>query len=344
MPLIVRCPNGCIIRVPRARAGTMIRCTECKSVIQLRRLTPVEATGDQTIEIQGSPVEVHPVPVEDPAWASAAGQLGPRSPTGAEANTGNSVEVPSQTDDATLPSASHSDRAIEDIAGQGELDPFEISVPQPARLRFARTHRKREPALRTDQRPKGDKSEGEFDVGAPPSDTPLEFEGIQIDDEGVAIRFDYEFRFLSQFFAMCIGVMGLVLIVPSLLAWSGWAVLPVEPLGSRWIFIMIFLGALHIVYAIFLFQVQDRSALWSVSLFLLLVGCVHGVFTAGTWLDGGSGPVSRFLQLPPSETAAVTLWCFLHLCFSALLSYLCGRQALRWYQRVQSQSSAGPDG
>ena len=162
-----------------------------------------------------------------------------------------------------------------------------------------------------------------------------DFDGIQLDDIGFEDRSDEDLRILSQFYAACIGFMGLVLIFPSLLAWSGWSVLPVEPLGSRWIFIMIFLGALHIVYAIFLFQIQERAALWAVSFFLLFVACLHGVFTAGTWLDQGYGPVSRFFQLPPTETAAVTLWCFLHLCFSALLSYLCGRHALRWKRKLQ---------
>jgi hypothetical protein len=174
-----------------------------------------------------------------------------------------------------------------------------------------------------------------IDLGLATAGEAAEFEGIRLDEDRFDDRSDDEFRFLSQFFAACIAVMGLVLIIPSSLAWNGWGGLPVEPLGSRWIFIMIFLGALHIMYSIYLFQLLDRSALWSVSIFLLAVACIHGVFTAGTWLDAGIGPVSRFLQLPPTETAAVTLWCFLHLCFSVLLSYLCGRQALRWKQLHQ---------
>jgi hypothetical protein len=331
MPLIVHCPSGCIIRIPRARAGTIVRCTECKSLLQLRSLTPSEWSSSTPIELNASlanrdatghlvlpdpvapihsPIATIPTPhrVAEPAnedpRAAAAGAISP--PT----------------------SAGDVDRS------DSPIDSFELPVPQPPRLRFGRTQRKRGRSRTKRSATAGSAGAG-MEFGLQSTGEETEFEGIRLDEDVFEGRSEDEFRFLSQFFAACIGVMGLVLIVPSSLAWNGWAALPVEPLGSRWIFIMIFLGALHIVYAVFLFQVLDRSALWSVSIFLLAVGCTHGIFTAGTWLDAGVGPVSRFLQLPPTDTAAVTLWCFLHLCFSVLLSYLCGSQALRWKQSHQ---------
>lgn len=342
MPLLVHCPTGCVIRVPRARAGTMVRCTECKTIIQLRVLTSAEiaATGDVEIRATLASVlssERSETPVANRGISSspAGSSTPPPVPTVHEAHQ-RMRQLPVEIPDPT----SESPRAGTDAQHELEPDkhePIELPILRPARLRFNRAERQRtrwgkgtrSAKVATAARRRGLADEGEDGDGV---------DAIQIDEDVSGFRSDDELRFLTQFYAACIGFMGLVLIVPSFLAWGGWAALPVEPMGSRWIFIMIYLGALHLMYAVFLFQVPDRSALWAISLFLLVVGCVHGVFTAGTWLDAGSGPVSRFLQLPASETAAVTLWCFLHLCFSALLCYLCGRQALKWKQSLLEKS------
>jgi hypothetical protein len=212
-----------------------------------------------------------------------------------------------------------------------DLDPDEaesiaLPVPKPARLRFGRSRRRSGMGRRSGF----SKRKGTWDEARIDRSTEISEFKVELGSEYEDVPTEVEFRFLTQFFAMCVGVLGLVLIVPSLMAWGGWTALPVQPLGSRWVFIMVFLGGLHLVYAIFLFQIQDRAGLWSVAVFLLMVSCLQGVFTAGTWLDHGAGPVSRFLQLPVDETATVTLWCFLHLCFAILLGYLCGRQAMRW--------------
>jgi hypothetical protein len=209
-------------------------------------------------------------------------------------------------------------------------DFLDLPVPQPKRLRFTsgQWRRKRKPAARRASRATaaGDVAT----IGDDPSRTVSDFSSIDLHDQSDDVPAESEFQFLAQFFASCIAVLGLMLILPSWLTWLGWSALPMQPLGSRWIYILIFLGALHLVYSIFLFQIHDRAALWSVAIFLLIVGCIQAIFTVGTLLDAGVGPVSQFLQLPPGEANMVTWWCFLHLCFAVLLCYLCGRQALRW--------------
>lgn len=333
MPLIVHCPNGCVFRVPRARAGTMVRCTECKSIIQLRNLTSVEMAETDPVEIRatlssGSEADRSTNPVE---FGSTAGGL---SASEALQRMRNFPVDPIASDEPSDETASSEQGSFDQ---SDSLDSVELPIPRPARLRFNDSPRRR---ARRGKSGRGGKEAATRravtagDVGE--EDSALDT--IQIDEDVFEFRSDDELRFLTQFFAACIGFMGIVLIVPSILAWGGWAALPVEPSGSRWVYIMIFLGALHVTYAVFLFQVPERSALWAVAIFLLIVGCIHGIFTVGTWLDAGSGPISRYLQLPPTETAAVTLWCFLHLCFSALLCYLCGRQALRWKQRMLNKS------
>ena len=346
MPLIVHCPNGCVIRVPLARAGMIVRCSQCKSAIQLRPLTPMESAGGQAIEVRASLANIISSEVESvPApQVQAFDAMAPKSAVDREQER-RAENLPTKGASSSVHRDLESEmdslqaQHAEKTADASQFDQFELPVPQPSRLRFARNKRMPIRSRRSSHPATQPVDAADIDLGLSRPNQAADFESIQIDEDDFEDRSEDECRFLSQFYAACIGVMGMVLIVPSLLAWGGWSALPVEPLGSRWIFIMIFLGALHIVYAVFLFQIQDRSALWPVSIFLLLVGCIHGIFTAGTWLDQGNGPVSRFLQLPPTETAAVTLWCFLHLCFSVLLSYLCGRHALRWKLRLQRMES-----
>jgi hypothetical protein len=327
MPLIVHCPNGCVIRVPRARAGTIVRCVECKTIIQLRNLTPSELAETHAVEMHAtfpdspgtSRSNVSPSGKRDPVSdAESPNESGPRNTTGESLHRPRNFP-PLAPDDDNLVVSNRSAEAGED---QEETDSKELllPIPKPVRLRFNVSQRRRGRRNKPARAVPNTVREQLTGVAADGSDETEDWDSIRIDEDIFEFRSDDEFRFLTQFFAACIGFMGLVLIVPSMLAWGGWAALPVEPMGSRWIFIMIFLGALHLMYAVFLFQVPERSALWAISIFLLIVGCIHGIFTIGTWLDGGNGPISRFLQLPSAETAAVTLWCFLHLCFSALLS------------------------
>ncbi len=312
MPLIVHCPTGCVLRVPMARAGSIVRCSECKSVIQLRSLTVGESSQNQPVELFATLV---------------AASHGDSNATLVDSPPQSLREDRSETFSGAQTIV---DRAMDPQSDPSKLDQFELPVPQPARLRFGSRKRKRKGTAHASRKSAQTIVGGEIDLGLEKHSASPDLSGIDLLEPTDIEPSDEEFRLMSQFFAFCLAILGGVLVVPSLLAWNGWTAVPVEPLGSRWVPIMIFLGALHFVYAIFLFQVQDRAALWSVAIFMLVVGCIHGVFTAGTWLDAGVGPVSRFLQLPYGEASTLTLWCFLHLCFAILLCYLCGRQALLW--------------
>ena len=345
MPLIVHCPSGCIIRVPKARAGTIVRCSECKALIQLRSLLPEEFQLHQSIEIrairassehdaEGFPLMVPSVPGGLPPGRPPETEFPPPlSSTGRHKLEVDHRDLPADDADVGPPAES-------DPGETGQLDPFELPVPQPARLRFSLGRRKRSRTAGRKHPPARSAATEGLNLAAPHApDLAPEFSIVDWEDESGGEPSEDEYRFLSQFFAICIGILGTVLIIPSLLAWGGWSALPVQPLGSRWIFIMIFIGGLHWVYAIYLFQIQERAALLAVALFLLAVACVQAVFTAGTWLDGGLGPISRYLQLPPGETAMVTFWCFLHLTIAVVLCYLCGRQAFRWQHKSHPSRS-----
>jgi hypothetical protein len=128
-------------------------------------------------------------------------------------------------------------------------------------------------------------------------------------------------------------MLGLAMIVPAVMTWT--EALSSEEMAplSRWQTILLFLGGLHVAYAVYLSQLFDLAALWSVAIFLLATACIQAVMAMGIWLDGGSGPISRWLQIPVELSSSATLWSFLYLCFAAILCSLCGYQAYQWQAR-----------
>jgi hypothetical protein len=288
----------------------VIRCPECKCALQLRSLTRSEEAQVEPVEMSAAYSHAGDIAAAPVPESSAPTRVGPPR---LDASAAELTVVSPRVDE-------------NDVLGE---DAFELPVPQPARLRFGGGRRSRRSATaRRSDKPNRD-------VGLAHRRSVADFKGIELsgsDDDGPT---EDEYRFLARFFALCVAVLGLVLIVPSAMVWSGWQAFPTYPSGSRWIFVMIFLGGLHLVYAVFLYQLAEGTALWAVAIFLLVIGCIQGVFTAGTYLDYGTGPISGFLQLPPGESATVTLWYFLHLCLAVALCYLCGRQAIWWRRSRQ---------
>ena len=56
MPLLVRCPNGCSIRVPASRAGRVVRCGQCKSAIRIAKVDTSTAGPNDWIRCEAKAV------------------------------------------------------------------------------------------------------------------------------------------------------------------------------------------------------------------------------------------------------------------------------------------------
>ena len=175
----------------------------------------------------------------------------------------------------------------------------------------------------------------EFDIDKP--EPVFEFVEIKIDDEPIYVT-ESDNPLMARFFAICVAMLGLAMIVPAALtsaqSFAGSEMTPM----SRWQIVSLFLGGLHLAYAVYLFQIPDLAALWSVAVFLLAAACVQAVIAMGLWLDSGSGPIRRWLQIPNALASSSTLWSFLYLCFAAILCSMCGYHAYQWQiaDRVRS--------
>ena len=171
-----------------------------------------------------------------------------------------------------------------------------------------------------------------FDRDEPQEEMPGE---IQIEMEGGDENhetYEKDRRFLSKFFGFCFVVLGITIAAPAIYACILWQQNGAVDLIPRWVYLLIFVGSLHLVYSIFLFQLPDWSSLWAVAVVLLSLSSIYAIFCAAIWLGDGESVVIRFLQLPTVVQNQGAIWCALMVTLSCLVSYLCGREAINWHR------------
>lgn len=162
----------------------------------------------------------------------------------------------------------------------------------------------------------------------------------RISDPDIRIDVDYhgrdsgdDDRFLMRFYGICILLIGLATIVPCVFQWAQMAQADrIEPV-PRWVYLLGFAGLLHVLYAVFLIQVFDYSAVQSVAAFLLVVTCVYGFLVVSLLLGDANGNIPLFLQLPLALQTRAAIWCGLMSGISALGCYLLGREAIVYRRR-----------
>ena len=152
---------------------------------------------------------------------------------------------------------------------------------------------------------------------------------------------------LSKIAAVFIIVVGLINLVPGIYHWYLWAQEPLASELPRWIYMLIFLAVIHLLYAVFVLQVPDWSALRAVSVVMLLVAAVCGFISVGIVLGGASSPTVRFLGIHYSMLNSAIIWCVAMLLLAIVTSYMTAKESYNWQridqilQSVSNSESAG---
>lgn len=366
MPLRVHCPTGCLLKLPTGRAGQVVRCHECGEVIRLPSISNSEiksgkpipvyaervagatetADNDQDVERIEIQVDAKPQKADPGHQVSGSSKIiiedGGKSnveDAGTDAakhaiddlrsNDMHGNDLPSDN----KPSSDHVSASHADSPGNREASvettdeaPVE-SVSVQASVGSVESEQNAEWA--SDEAAKSD--EFDFDFSS------LSDERAELDDdvpvvigseERVTIHDDR--RFLVHFFAVCVSLLGIAMAIPA--GWYWWDMANsdiVAPL-PRWVFLLLFVSGLHLVYSFFLFQLPDWSAMWAVSIVMVVLTAVYGFVSAGVWLDEGGGPIVQFLQVPTSFLRNAKIWTLVMLCLSGLCAYIFGREAIAW--------------
>lgn len=100
---------------------------------------------------------------------------------------------------------------------------------------------------------------------------------------------------------------------------------------GSWVYLMLLLTLLQWAYAIYLGQLPDSSSLWIVTIFTLGLATIYAGLLGITLIARPDTDWLADLDLvEPLRGRRATGWCFIMLCLTSLMSYLCGRLSLRW--------------
>ena len=299
----------------------MVRCKECKSTIVLPGVSQSELDSGKPIPIFAKLADRISVPETMSKKADIGCQLPVQEmlPTSTEpAGDGNSEQTrrPDGPESARFDNRLENESAdfVQSIGnskmGNSEELPFEpmdLKIGNPA---SPNGHAKAPFNLELESRPALDLS-------------PI---SVQSKREVDPVA---DHKALSRFYGLLLALIGLLTAIPAAYFLLGYETGAGET-APRWIYLLLFCGALQLIYSLFLIQVTDWSALWAISFLSLVVSCMFGAAAAALLVDDGFGPVCQLLQLAFSQRKTAMLACMLGLCTSVLVSYLCGREAWMW--------------
>ena len=142
---------------------------------------------------------------------------------------------------------------------------------------------------------------------------------------------------VARFIACLIFVVGLVNLVPAIYHWHIWSSDPLNVVFPKWIFMLIFIAALHVLYALFAFQIADWSALRAVSVVVLVFAAVFVFVFTELLLGKTDSKVAEYINLPGSMVKTAIIWTAVMLLMELITCYLTARESFYW-QRIEKLS------
>jgi hypothetical protein len=292
--------------MPVNRAGKVVRCPECKRVIRLHDVTQTEIRSGKPIPMTATGVDETEIGIEEPEISL---------PT-IDATCEESVADSRQRPRLSIPEKIGPPSVrVRKRGGAGKSDTPLSNAGQISRLPTTLEHAvpaKTAAAVSDFIKPDTRKADMQHRVRAANADR----------------------RILLNFFAACLCVVAAVNLGPAIYYWIQWSQNVDSPALPRWIYLQAFVAAVHVMYAVFLVQIPDWSALKTVAIAMLVMATLFGSISTGLVAGGGQGAVAQFLELPQVLTSRASIWCVAMLLLSTLMCYLGGREALNW-QRTE---------
>jgi hypothetical protein len=100
---------------------------------------------------------------------------------------------------------------------------------------------------------------------------------------------------------------------------------------ARWAYLVLMLATLQVAYAAYVFQLPDWSTVWVVTIVTLVISTGYAMMLGLTLITHGDTWLVGVLDLGDAfRGGRVSLWCFVMLCLTSLVSYFSGRISVRW--------------
>jgi len=140
---------------------------------------------------------------------------------------------------------------------------------------------------------------------------------------------------LAKVLAIMILIVGLINMVPALMHWYH-SSSALESFGPpRWTYLQIFVAALHLIYALLLFQITDWSSLRAVSVAMLTVAFGYGMLSTALLIGGSNSSVGYFFGVPSMMAGKAAIWSVSMLCLETLIALATGKEANDWRRAEQ---------
>ncbi len=341
MPAVVKCPNGCKLRVPISKAFDAFQCPKCEASIWIPTAETERFQANQKSVLQATlSSEISDVISEDILFLGGA-----RDTDEKEMNNGSGVPNEIATAGENL-SFNPNEIPVTIIPKEsnefGSSEPEELTRPPALPV-----------ALAADKNKPGQENQA-FQVLTHSIDE----EESKIDDlektlsEARSNQYS-TFGFMKQWFAneenpgvshnkqisgrayslaWAMIVIGIFLLGPVIYTMIGWIEKDYHlPLG-RWSYMLIFFAAIQFLYALFLSQIPDWTATRFVSYFMLGMTVFTTFLLAISMLSGNDSSFFRFIELSVTERGKVSGWLLVMLIGFGMMSYLCGRTTQSWME------------
>ena len=299
--------------MPRSRAGRVVRCPQCKCAMRVPQLTPAQLKMGRVIPCRAKLARRRKLDPEEAAYrqreALQAQEAQQPPPEVAE----NKISQP----------------VIPPAPSQDLLDLLDTKVPEPPRPERRNFV---EPAT-ADSLASSDTDNSGFIPFINLGDPTLQLEQEQDWEQRLSTA-NQDRKLFARFFAICLVLVAILNVIPAGLQWYHWAQLAQSAPLPRWIYIQIFMGAIYLIYAVFLAQVPDWSALRAVSVAMLFTAFVFGIVSTGL-LIGGHGDFSGYLGIPFALNRQACVWCVAMLCVATLMSFWGGKESAHWQRAEQ---------
>lgn len=330
MPAVVKCPNGCKLRVPASKAFDSFQCPKCSASI---RIPP-----DETERFQSNPKSILNATLSSELVNFVSDDIlfidGSRDDDGVKnpssAHTSKNVvppEIPvehsqpnlntSPIETVIVPPMIPSVKAGDDLADPAkEKEAIEV---------LTKSIDKEESKIR--------ELEETISQARSNHGSMLDFVNQWINHEenpGIVHNKQICGRAYSLSWAMI--VIGTFLLGPVIYTMIGWIGKDYHlPLG-RWSYMLIFFSAIQFLYALFLSQIPDWTSTRFVSYLMLGMTVFTTFLLSVSMLSGSDSSLFRFLELSISERGKVSGWLLVMLIGFGLMSYLCGRTTQSWME------------
>lgn len=338
MPAVVKCPNGCKLRVPARKLFDTFPCPKCsaslfvsKDQIDLHEAEPnvvlhanlssdlVEVVSDDIIFLEGESSHLLVEVIEESEELLSSGSQTPEPPP----------VVDQQPSDQVF-----ADEADRHLIDSEILHPETIShsnLMVPANQSLAETSMAEVDKSLEDEETEINRLEKKLAQAQKDRQggTPFFSKWFEHpDNPGVVQNKQNRWKAYSLSWAMVI--IGIFLFGPVAYTMIQWIGKDYHlPLG-RWSYLLIFFSAFQFLYALFLFQIPDWTTTRFVSYLMLVMTMFSTCMLAVALLSQESNNFFNFLQLSIVNKGQVCGWLTVMSIGFGLMSYLCGRTTQLW--------------